>query len=71
MKAYEVTLVSGSATITVPFRTVHLCLLTQKGTSATAEGLAWSFNSSTKVVTITSSDASSTSTISVLVIGRI
>ena len=63
----EITLVSGTATITTNMTRIDHVQITQKGATAVADGMAWS--ASGKDLTIVSSNASSAETYSVLAIG--
>ena len=64
----EVTLASGTASIDHRFHEVLEVFATQKGASATAEKVSWSVSGDT--LTLDSSDGASTSTFSILALGR-
>lgn len=63
----EVTLSSGTGTVTTPLTSVEYCFITQKDATAVAEGWSWSVSSGT--ITVDSSNASSAETLSVLAVG--
>lgn len=63
----EVTLASGTGTLSTTLSAVRGCVLTQKDATAVADGVSWSATGG--VVTVDSSNGSSAETYSVLVIG--
>ena len=79
LKVYEATLSAGVQTGKLKFTKVHAVAITVKGTTPLDESFCWSFDSSTKTLTIKSSNAyvadppnpGSTATVSLFVVGRI
>lgn len=65
--AAEVTLSSGTGTVTTKLKSVEYCVLTQKDATAVADGVSWSASGGT--ITVDSSNGSSAETYSVLAIG--
>lgn len=65
--AGEVTLSSGTGTVSTKLSKVEYCLITQKDATAVADGVSWSATGGT--VTVDSSNGSSAETYSVLAIG--
>ena len=66
----ELTLVGGTAQMADPFAggEVDAVLITQKGATALTESFSWSL--ANDVITIDSDNATSTATVSVVIIGR-
>lgn len=63
----EVTLSGGTGTVETKLYKVEYCFITQKDSTAVADGVSWSASGGT--VTVDSSDGSSTETYSVMAIG--
>ena len=63
----EVTLSSGTGTVTTPFSTVYAAFIAQKDATAVADGVSWSASGGT--ITVDSSNGSSGEPYSVLAIG--
>lgn len=63
----EITMVSGTASDTIPFSTVKGVLLTQKDATAVTDGVSWSASGGT--ITFDSSNGSSTETYTYIAFG--